>query len=343
MRTVPISAEHPYQVEVGVDWTVALTDWVEGRKRVVVICSENFRVETDFPTIVIPDGEVGKELTSLENIWQQLAEHQISRDDLIIAIGGGAVTDVAGFAASTWLRGVDWLAIPTTFAAMVDAAIGGKTGINSTEGKNLIGAFHSPISVLIDLVWLKTLPKRDLAAGMAEVIKCGFIFDSQILKSLNGVTIDKLLGNQQLLLELIFRAVSVKAEVVGADFKESFQREILNYGHTLGHAIEKQSAYQLRHGEAVAIGLCFAAELSHLENNLPREIVEMHYEILKAMNLPTKYDRRVWNELFQIMRLDKKNRSGKLRFVGLSEIGICNRIEDPSEANLIASYEKISQ
>jgi 3-dehydroquinate synthase len=344
MRTVPIKAERSYQVEVGVDWKQALDDWCEGRSQVVIICSEKFEVDSKYQTIRIADGEAGKELSSLEKLFEEFSKLNIGRDCLVVAIGGGAVTDVSGFAAATWLRGIDWIAIPTTLAGMVDAAIGGKTGINHSSAKNLIGAFHSPISVLIDLSWLHTLTSRDLAAGLAEVVKAGFIKDSKILDLVELIDASKfsIETQNEIWVDLIQRSVSVKAEVVTADFKESFEREILNYGHTLGHAIEKHSNFKLRHGEAIAIGLCFAAELSAIINGLPIEVVAKHYRLLERLNLPVSYPRSAWPELYSLMKMDKKNRAGSLRFVGLVEVGKCNRIENPSDENLITAYERIS-
>lgn len=341
MKTVPVSAESKYQIEIGVDWKISLQDWIEGRDKVVVICSEKFKIDTGLPTIFISDGEFGKNFESVSKIWQQFGEMGLSRGDLIIAIGGGAVTDVAGFAAATWMRGIDWIAIPTTLAGMVDASVGGKTGINSEHGKNLIGSFHSPRAVLIDLSWLKTLSDRDFAAGLAEVVKTGFIQDAQIISLLNDRTLQDVIKNQDLQLDLIHCSVSVKAEVVSGDFKESFLREILNYGHTIGHAIEKESGYQLRHGEAVAIGMCFAAELSKEVNNLDQSIVSKHYQILGNLQLPTSYTLSAWPTIENLLLSDKKNRTGQLRFVGLQDIGDCNRIENPSSQLLASVYERI--
>ena len=341
MKTVPVSAERKYQVEIGVDWKVSLQDWIEGRQKVAVICSDKFQIDTGLPTILISDGESGKSLESISRIWQQLGELGISRGDLIVAIGGGAVTDVAGFASATWMRGIDWIAIPTTLAGMVDASVGGKTGLNAEHGKNLIGSFHSPSAVLIDLDWLNTLSDRDFAAGLSEVVKSGFIQDAQILSLLKDKTLRDVIQNKNLQLDLIHRSVLVKAEVVSNDFKESFLREILNYGHTLGHAIERESSYQLRHGEAVAIGMCFAAELSKETNNLDQSIVSEHYEILKSLQLPTSYSLSAWPAIENLLQSDKKNRIGQLRFVGLQELGKCNRIENPSSELLASVYERI--
>ena len=343
MKTVPVSAERTYQVEIGVDWKIALNDWIEGRNKVAVIASEKLELKIDLPIIRIPDGESGKSPEVIVNIWQKLGELGLNRNDLIIGIGGGTVTDLAGFAAATWLRGIDWVAIPTTVAGMVDAAIGGKTGINSSHGKNLIGAFHSPAAVLIDLDWIETLSERDIAAGMAEVVKCGFIADPKILDLLAHKSLKDVCNDRGLQMELIHRAVSVKANVVGQDFKESFLREILNYGHTLGHAIEKHSNYQLRHGEAVSIGMCFAAELAKIKVNLSEQIVEQHYAVLKALKLPTKYQASAWPELLSAMSLDKKTKSGTLRFVAIDDVGKCVRIESPTSDELAIAYERIAE
>ena len=343
MKTVPVSAERTYQVEIGVDWKIALNDWIEGRNKVAVIASEKMELKIDLPIIRIPDGESGKSPDVIVNIWQKLGELGLNRNDLIIGIGGGTVTDLAGFAAATWLRGIDWVAIPTTVAGMVDAAIGGKTGINSSHGKNLIGAFHSPAAVLIDLEWIETLSERDIAAGMAEVVKCGFIADPKILDLLAHKSLKDVCNDRELQMELIHRAVSVKANVVGQDFKESFLREILNYGHTLGHAIEKHSNYQIRHGEAVSIGICFAAELAKIKVNLSEQIVEQHYAVLKALKLPTKYQASAWPELLAAMSLDKKTKSGTLRFVAIDDVGKCVRIESPTSDELAIAYERIAE
>jgi 3-dehydroquinate synthase len=343
MKTVPVNAERAYQVEIGVDWEVALTNLVKGRNKVIAIASSKFEMDVKIPVIKIPDGESGKSPEILLQVWRELGDFQINRGDLIVGIGGGSVTDLAGFAAATWMRGIDWVAIPTTIAGMVDAAVGGKTGVNSEHGKNQIGSFHSPISVLIDLSWITTLSERDVAAGLAEVVKCGFIADSHILELLKNKSLNELMHDQELLMELIYKAVSVKAAVVSADFKESFLREVLNYGHTLGHAIEKHSKYQLRHGEAVAIGMCFVAQLANIKGHLNSEIVQKHYEILAALKLPINYESAAWPELVKLMTLDKKNREGLIRFVAISSIGNCIRIEDADLEEMALAYERISK
>jgi len=252
------------------------------------------------------------------------------------------VADLAGFAASNWLRGIDWIAVPTSLAGMVDASVGGKTGINSDYGKNLIGAFHSPISVIVDIDFLLTLSPRDLSAGMAEVIKCGFISDPEILNLSAKYSTQDLFGNHSLLEDLIFRAVAVKASVVSTDFKESYAREALNYGHTLGHAIEKHSKYQLRHGEAVAIGMVFVAELAAARGLIDTTAVALHRDLLSRFNLPTTFDRQAWSRLLPMLSLDKKSRGNMLRFVVLDGIGSTIRLEDLSSDELDAAYEMIA-
>ena len=224
---------------------------------------------------------------------------------------------------------------------MVDAAVGGKTGINSEYGKNLIGSFYSPISVLVDLSWLATLSDRDFAAGLAEVIKCGFIVDTEIVELLKSRKLLEVRSDRDLTLELITRSIAVKAKVVSGDFKESFDREILNYGHTLGHAIELHSKYTLRHGECVSIGLVFAANLANQFGILTDQATDLHKKILSNLGLPTSYESRHWPELRANMAIDKKSRSGTLRFVAISEFGKTLRIEAPSESDLLAAYERL--
>jgi 3-dehydroquinate synthase len=260
-----------------------------------------------------------------------------------VGIGGGAVTDFAGYLAASWLRGMDWIAVPTTVAGMVDAAVGGKTGINSDYGKNLIGAFHSPVAVLIDPTWLISLSDRDFAAGLAEVVKCGFIADGEILKLIGSKSLADIRASRELTVELIERSVAVKARVVSGDFKESFDREILNYGHTFGHAVELLSKYSLRHGECVSIGMAFIAYLSERLSLISPEVSKLHIDTLSRLGLPVTYAGAQWPELLAAMKLDKKSRGNTLRFVVITEIGKTQRLENPIESELIAAYERLSQ
>jgi 3-dehydroquinate synthase len=350
MSKILVSADRKYEVELDVNWQNATKPLIANRGQVAIIVSEAMRdrivglPETDaqIHIFTVPDSEAGKSFATYQKVLDWLGAAGFTRNDLVIAVGGGAVTDLSGFVASSWLRGIDWVAVPTTLAAMVDAAVGGKTGINSEYGKNLIGSFYSPISVLVDLTWLETLSDRDFAAGLAEVLKSGFIVDEVIVDLLKGKSLPEIRINRALTLELISRTVAVKAKVVSGDFKESFDREILNYGHTLGHAIELHCKYSLRHGECVSIGLVFAANLANQTGILSDEITQIHLSILENLGLPTTYESHHWPELRANMAIDKKSRSGTLRFVAISEIGKTLRIEAPNESDLLAAYERLS-
>ncbi|MDO4259525.1 MAG: 3-dehydroquinate synthase [Actinomycetaceae bacterium] len=268
-----------------------------------------------------PDAEAAKTRDVVAQLWDVAGNMRLGRHDAIIAIGGGATTDMAGFVAATWLRGIDVIQVPTTVLAQVDAAVGGKTGINSPAGKNLIGAFHPPARVIVDLDFLATLPNEDLRAGCAEIIKCGFIRDHEILRIIKDEGATILDPTSPALRELIERAIAVKAEVVGADLKESGLREILNYGHTLAHAIERCENYQWRHGEAVAVGCIFAAELAHSLGLLSDDDVDQHRQALSGLGLPISYSGAPLSDLLAVMASDKKSRAGQLRFVLLNGIG----------------------
>jgi len=297
--------------------------------------------------IKVPNAESGKNIKVVEKIWNKLGQNKFTRSDLIVAIGGGATTDLAGFVSATWLRGIDFISIPTTLLGMVDAAVGGKTGINTDAGKNLVGSFHNPVQVICDLNTLKSLKKHDFTTGMAEVIKCGFIQDEKILqiiekfpyecKGYDGVEIP----------ELVTRSIKIKAEVVAKDFKETSNsktgREILNYGHTLGHAIEKIEKYKWRHGDAISVGMVYVAELAHAAGKLSAEVVQRHRDVLKQFGLPISYKSKNFKKLIEIMALDKKSRGATLRFVILEDIAKPARLENPSFKILNQAWEKISK
>lgn len=349
-KIIKITAEKSYQVFISVPWLSQMQEEISSYRKVLIVLPESLdkhlkisdqikrKLNSDFEKVSFhftPDGEEQKTATTLMAILDSAGSQNLSRSDLIVAIGGGATTDVVGFAAASWLRGIAWIAVPTTLAAMVDASLGGKTGINSSRGKNLIGAFHSPSAVIIDPHFLQSLPARDLSAGLAEIAKCGFIADPVILTILKGSYLTQLE-------ELIIRSVQVKADVVSQDFTESFHREILNYGHSLGHAIEQHSNYSLRHGEAISIGLVFAAELSHAHGSLSAADLALHREILTKLSLPISYEKNAWNELFEILTHDKKNRGGELRFVSLNSIGKPDRITGLSKEQLTDIYEKVA-
>ncbi|ANC30154.1 3-dehydroquinate synthase [Isoptericola dokdonensis] len=301
--------------------------------------------------VELPDAEEQKTAQVAAFCWQVLGQADFTRSDAIVSVGGGATTDLAGFVAATWLRGIKVVHVPTTLLAMVDAAVGGKTGINTAEGKNLVGAFHPPAGVLCDLAALESLDRWDLVAGMAEVIKTGFIADERILELVTEHA-DALRGwagaaaadeTWAVLAELIERSVRVKARVVGEDLTEQGLREILNYGHTLGHAIELVERYQLRHGSAVAVGMVFAAELGRLAGKLDDAVVDRHRDILTAVGLPTTYRGDRWDQLMAAMRRDKKARGDLLRFVVLDDVAKPVRLEGPDPTLLAAAYAEISK
>ncbi len=268
-----------------------------------------------------PDAEAGKAIEVVAGLWDTCGHLQLGRKDAIIAMGGGATTDVAGFVAATWLRGVTLINVPTTLLGMVDAAVGGKTGINTSVGKNLVGSFYPANAVIVDMSLLATLPRQDLAAGAAEVIKCGFIADPEILRIVGETSPEILLDpSSEQLAEITTRAITVKAHVVSADLTEGGLREILNYGHTLAHAIERANDYTWRHGDAVAVGCCFAARLSAQRGLLRADEVALHDELFARVGLPTHYEGSSLEELTHIMASDKKVRRGILRFVLLDGI-----------------------
>jgi 3-dehydroquinate synthase len=346
---ISVTAEQKYDVLIGCNWRDELSARASDRTRCAIVTTESMKAvignlkagDCEFVYCIIPDGEEGKSPEVLLKLWNWLAAAGFTRTDLVVGVGGGAITDVAGFAAATYLRGIDWIAVPTSVAGAVDAAIGGKTGANLDYGKNLVGSFHSPRTVLIDCSWFATLSDRDFAAGLAEVIKCGFIRDGQILNLLQNKTLHQVRSDENLVLELIKRAVQVKADVVGGDFKESFDREILNYGHTFGHAVEKHAKYSLRHGECVAIGMAFMAHLQSDLGLITDEVRDLHLSLLTGLNLPVTYSSGDWPELRALMSLDKKSRGNTLRFVTISEIGKTDRIADVAQGHLVSAYEKV--
>lgn len=338
MKKIKVNSDRKYAILVDANWATQKRKIEARHSKVLYIMPQDLKDTLDLGELALtfytPNAEEQKSAEILEALWSHCGEIGLRRDDAIVAIGGGATTDLAGFVAATWLRGISWYSVPTSIAGAVDAAIGGKTGINTEHGKNLVGSFYSPNSVIIDLEFLKTLPERDFNAGMAEVIKCGFIADPKIFKLLEDPKAN--------LAELIFRAVKVKAVVVSKDFKEGKLREILNYGHTLGHAIEKREEFKFRHGEAISIGLVFAAELSGIKTGLSKSNIELHRELLKKFNLPITYRREALTELIEAMQGDKKSRANKVRFIGIKKPGKVVWLEDITEAEIAMAYERIA-
>jgi len=302
---------------------------------------EDLSGEREVFLVEVPDAEAAKRVEVAAFCWGILGQLDFQRNDAILGLGGGATTDLAGFVAAAWLRGVALIQVPTTVLAMVDAAVGGKTGVNTQEGKNLVGVFYSPRAVIADTDVLAGLGENEVKAGMAEVVKCGFILDPTILDLLEANPEEALDTASEVFVELVKRAVAVKAEVVGDDFRESGLREILNYGHTLGHAIEHAERYQWRHGAAISIGMVFAAELSRMVANLSDEDVERHRRILGGLGLPLDYPQGRWRTLLATMQKDKKARGGVVRFVVLDAPGKPRVLAIPDESVLFAAYQEL--
>lgn len=347
---VPVGGEAPYDVVIGDDATMAVTDHLGGAHRAAILYSaplyEHAARIAAYMTgqvepllMEVPDAEDGKTVEVAAQCWDGLAEAGFTRSDVVIGVGGGAVTDLAGFVAAGWLRGVAVIQLPTSLLGMVDAAVGGKTGVNIAAGKNLVGAFHPPRAVLCDLSTLGTLPQADRIAGFAEIIKCGFIADPGILDLVEADPAAAVEPGSAVLAELVERAVAVKASVVSGDLRESGRRVVLNYGHTLGHAIEKIERYRRRHGEAVAIGMVYAAVLSRITGRA--DLVERTRSILARVGLPVSYPSGRLDDLLAAMRLDKKNTGQTQRFVLLDGIGKPTLVDDVTGEQLATAYEEI--
>jgi 3-dehydroquinate synthase len=273
--------------------------------------------------VAVPSGEASKSLAQLGALYEAFAGARLDRGSAVVALGGGVIGDLAGFAAATYLRGIDFVQVPTTLLAQVDASVGGKTGIDLPTGKNLVGAFHQPRLVLIDLETLDTMPEAEYRAGFAEVIKYGVIEDACLFDFLESNR-DALLGHYpDALLHVVARSCEIKARVVGQDERESGLRAILNYGHTVGHAVETAAGYgEYLHGEAVAIGMAAAGRLSSRLGWLSDEDAERIERLLAGYGLPVRLREPLPEEgLVRAMRLDKKARDGELRFILARAIG----------------------
>ncbi|MFD0927759.1 3-dehydroquinate synthase [Williamsia deligens] len=351
---IHVATADPYDVVIGRGLLTDLVAAAAGASRVAILyqpplmqTAEAVRealaaAGLDAHRVEIPDAEAGKDLAVAAFCWEVFGRIGITRSDLVVGLGGGAATDLAGFVAATWMRGVPVIHLPTTLLGMVDAAVGGKTGINTDAGKNLVGAFHEPSAVFVDTGTLETVPHNEIVAGLAEVIKTGFIADPEILDIIEADPAAATDPTGPVLPELIRRSVQVKADVVAADLKESSLREILNYGHTLGHAIERREKYRWRHGAAVAVGLVYAAELGRLAGRLDDATADRHRSICELVGLPTTYDPDAFGDLLATMGGDKKNRAGMLRFVVLDGLANPGRLEGPDPGLLVAAYSAVA-
>ncbi|MDO5498528.1 MAG: 3-dehydroquinate synthase [Propionibacteriaceae bacterium] len=357
LEVIRVAAERPYEVHTKVGALALLPQLVGEVDRVALLHAPVLRgkarelaarLPVEVITIELPDAEAAKTADVLIDCWDRLAQAGFTRSDLLIALGGGATTDLGGFVAASWLRGIRFITVPSTVLGMVDAAVGGKTGINIPAGKNLVGAFHEPVGVLCDLALLRTLPDADLRAGMVEAVKCGFIADPEILDLVEEDPADAVRVDSLRLAEIVRRGIAVKARVVSADLRESTSagtnvgREILNYGHTLAHAVEKLEDYRMRHGEAVGIGMVYVAELARLLGRIDDELADRHRSVLTALGVPTTYRADAWPELREAMSLDKKTRGSTLRFVILNGLGSAEICAGPDENVLAEAYARLT-
>jgi 3-dehydroquinate synthase len=355
IASVPVGGPAPYHVLIGRGLLPELGSLVPDATRVVVLHPPTLRTSAasvhdelrrhglDAHTVEVPDGEAAKTLDVAGRCWEEFGALELTRNDAVVGLGGGSTTDLAGWVAAAWLRGIRVVQVPTTLAGMVDAAIGGKTGVNTARGKNLVGAFHPPAAVLCDLDTLRTLPGRDYRAGLAEVVKYGFIADPGILDLIEAAPDAVVASGNDREAELIERSVRVKADVVGRDLTEQGPREILNYGHTLGHAIERAEHYQWRHGDAISIGLVYAAAVGCRLAGLDHATADRHRAVLAALGLPTTYRAGAFPALLDTMRIDKKARGRRLRFVVLGGLAKPTTVDDPDPAVLAAAYDEVSE
>lgn len=359
------SGIEPYDVRIGEGTMNHLPDVLgEGVARVALIHTQPVQRHSDHARtllrqagytvsdIVVPDAEAGKTVDVANGVWRRLGDEGFTRSDAIVGLGGGAATDLAGFIAATWMRGIRYVNCPTSLLAMVDASTGGKTGINTEAGKNLVGSFYTPAGVLADMRTLATLPNDIFIEGLGEVAKSGFIMDPEILRILEdhaselrsfdgAMFLDS--GLKDVVTELIEHTVGVKAYHVSADLKEAGLREFLNYGHTLGHAIEKLEHFRWRHGNAVAVGCVYAAELSHLLGYIDQDLVDYHRSLLGSLGLPTSWNNGSWSDVLALMHRDKKARGNKLRFVVLESVGHPIHLEDPPADAVEEAFRRIQQ
>ncbi len=353
--TITVGGDQPYDVTIGRGILASVGDALPSAARKVLIVhpptlaeqAERLRAQlSDDRTVLlaeIPDAEQGKRVEVAAFCWQVMGQSDFTRTDAVIGFGGGAVTDLAGFVAATWLRGVALIQVPTTVLGMVDAAVGGKTGINTAEGKNLVGAFWPPRAVICDLDLLDTLSANERVAGFAEVVKAGFIWYPEILDLIEADPAAAVDPTSDAFRRCIELAIDMKARVVGEDLRESGLREVLNYGHTLGHAIEHAERYRWRHGAAISVGMLFAAELSRLAGRLSDEVAQRHRDILELLGLPTSYRAGAWPQLLATMQRDKKSRGSMLRFIVLDDLAKATVLQAPDESLLFAAYQEVGQ
>jgi len=296
----------------------------------------------NWPWIVLPAGEATKSASRWADVLERLASSRLDRRSVVVAFGGGVVGDLAGFAAASYMRGIPVVQVPTSLLAMVDSSVGGKTGINLAAGKNLAGAFHQPMAVVADTAALKTLPPREYAAGLAEVVKYGAALDAGFFEWLEASAGAVLAQDPSVLERLVARCCELKADVVAEDEREAGRRAVLNFGHTMGHAIELLTGYSdVRHGEGVALGMAYALVLSSVRHGFPEPDVRRVLELLKKFGLPVAPSPDwTWESLRSAMGADKKSAGGQVRFVLSGQLGRSDLPEAVPEAELRTAWER---
>ncbi len=316
--------KNSYEIFIGEDILSDVEKFISGKtllvtqKNIFDICAEKFPYEVAF----IPDGETAKNLREAEKLYTRAIEIGLDRKSAIIALGGGVVGDLAGFVAATFMRGIDLIQIPTTLLAQVDSSVGGKTAVNHALGKNLIGAFHQPRAVFIDLKFLETLPEREIKSGLGEVVKYGVISDEKFFTYLENNAEKILQRDLKTLAHVVKRSCEIKADVVSADEKESGLRRILNFGHTMAHAIEEETHYKkYRHGEAVAVGMIAAAQISLELGKTSAENVTRLENLIKKFGMITTCAGLDADKLYNVTFRDKKTVGGVVNWVLMKNFG----------------------
>lgn len=340
MKSVRVDLqERSYPIEIGAGARAQLMPWFQenaANRQIVVVADAtvaelhlNALLESlpkQTAALTFPAGESAKSLSSVESLADQLADRRVERGAVIVAFGGGVAGDLAGFLAAVWLRGIQFVQVPTTLLAAVDASVGGKTGVNLKAGKNLVGSFHQPGAVIVDTDFLQTLSDRDYAAGLAESVKHGAIRDADFLVWHEHHAADLRGREADLVADLIARNCQIKAAVVSADEREGGLRAVLNHGHTIGHAIERVLGYELRHGECVGLGMLAENEIARRRKWLTDDEARRVHDLLAALALPTRLPRAVAEaEITAAIRVDKKVAGGLPHFVLLEGLGVARR------------------
>ena len=361
MECIPVSlGDRSYNIEIGAGLIAsgragdAIADLARG-KRICLVTHPGLKEAYALPiaqrleisgittvTITIPPGEHTKNLRTVSRLYSLFAEAKLDRKSLVVAVGGGVLGDMVGFAAASYLRGIGFVQVPTTLLAQVDASVGGKTGVDLPEGKNLVGAFHQPLAVLIDTETLLTLPRRELRAGLAEVVKYGILYDDEFFMTIAANMPGLLRRESSLLTQIIARSCAIKSEVVAQDETEQGLRAILNFGHTIGHALEAVTRYRrYKHGEAVSIGMITACLIGEAVSITPSRVTEEVRRVLELAGLPTVFPGDVSADaILEAAQRDKKTLGGKLRFVLATRLGEVRIIDDVPAAAVYSALTR---